>query len=205
MTEYERESGVVKHPEQDKERRLDKVDNPGQGVYGQIPNLDARVVVGVFESFGGAEAAVRAMRAAGHGEDSVSLVSPQPGQAPETSADETQANVGIAAGVTAGAVEGAALVGLASLAIPGVGILLAVGPLGAALGGAAVGASLGGLIGALNGLGIPTDEAREYEAAVRAGKSIVTVRATDADQVASVERELYAQGAQLVHSYQDAL
>jgi hypothetical protein len=205
VTEYERETGVVKHPEDDKDRRLDKADNPGGGEYGQVPNLEARVVVGVFDEHAGATTAVQALRAAGHSEESVSLVSPQPGQAPETSADETAANFGGVAGATAGAVAGAALLGLVSLAVPGVGILLAVGPLGAALGGAAIGGALGGLIGAMNGLGIPTEEAREYEAAVRAGKSIVTVRASDAEQVASAERTLTEQGARAVHSYQDAL
>ncbi|MEN9936805.1 MAG: hypothetical protein RLZZ387_3384 [Chloroflexota bacterium] len=205
MTEHERESGIVRRPEEAKEQRLDKTDSPGGGVYGQVPNLAARVVVGVFDEYRTAEQAVRALRGAGYSDESVSLVSPQPGQAPETSADGTQVNAGIATGMTAGAVAGAALVGLATLAIPGVGILLAAGPLGAAVGGAAVGGALGGLIGALNGLGIPTEEARQYEAAVRAGKSIVTVRAQDDDHVESTKQTLTGQGATVVHSYQDVL
>lgn len=205
MTEHEHEPGVVRNPAAAKEQRLDKADNPGTGEYGQTPSLEARVVVGVFDSHGAAEAVVRALRAAGHSEEGVSLVSPHPGQAPETSADETGAGAGAAAGVTAGALAGAALAGLAALAVPGVGLLLAVGPLGAALGGAAVGGALGGLIGALNGLGIPTERARQYEAAVRAGKSIVTARARDAEMAARAERTLADGGAQAIQSYQDAL
>jgi hypothetical protein len=205
MTEHQREPGVVPNPEQDKELRLDKADNRGTGEYGQVPSLDARVVVGVFDERRAAEEAVRALRAAGHSDTSVSLVSPHRGQAPETSADETQSDAGGAAGVAAGAVVGAAIAGLASLAVPGLGLLIAAGPLAAALGGAAVGGALGGLVGALNGLGVPTEQAREYEAAVRAGKTIVTLRAAGGEQVESAERTLNAQGARVVHSYQDVL
>jgi hypothetical protein len=204
-TEHEHESGTIRRPDQAKERRLEKVDDPGRGEYGQAPNLSARVVVGVFDRLHEAQDGVRGLRAAGLPESDISLVSPPPGSAPETSADETEANAGGATGVAAGAVAGAALAGLVTLAIPGVGALLAIGPLAAALGGAAVGGALGGLIGSLSGLGIPTEEAREYEAAVRSGSTIVTVKAGDSELATNAERVLGEQGARQVHSYQEVL
>jgi hypothetical protein len=205
MTERKREPGVVRHPEEDKARRLDKNDNPGGGEYGERPDLAARVIVGVFERYRDAEQAVRALHTSGFNDRDVSLVAPHAGSAAELSADETAADQGGAAGVAAGAATGAALAGLLTLAVPGIGALLAIGPLAAALGGGMVGGALGGLIGSLAGLGIPTEEAREYEAAVRAGKSIVTVRAADTQAIRNAERTLSAQGAASVHSYQDAL
>jgi hypothetical protein len=85
------------------------------------------------------------------------------------------------------------LAGLAGLAIPGIGPILAAGPiaaaLGGALGGAGLGAAAGGLIGALTDMGVPEHEARHYEDAVRQGKTLVTVRSEDdaaAERVASI-------------------
>jgi len=204
-TEHQREEGVVRHPDEAKDRRLDKTDDPGRGPYGEVPNLSARVVVGVFDSMRAAQEAVRRLHAIGFTEQDVSLVAPLVGSAPETSADETAAGSGGAAGVAAGAATGAVIAGLVALAVPGIGPLLAIGPLAAALGGAAVGGALGGLIGSLSGLGIPTEQAREYEEAVRSGKAIVTVIAHDDELAASAEQALGEQGASATHSYQEGL
>ena len=197
--------GRVQQPQAAKQLRLDKSDNPGDGEYGEVPNLAARVIVGVFDAAHAAQNAVSALHAAGYSDDDVSLVAPHPGAAPETSADETAAGAGSVAGVTAGAIAGAALAGLAAIVIPGIGALLAIGPLAAALSGAAVGGALGGLIGSLTGLGIPTEQAQEYEQYVRSGKSIVTTRTENDEQSASVERLLNEHGAISVHSYQESL
>lgn len=61
------------------------------------------------------------------------------------------------------------------MAIPGIGPILAAGPIVATLTGAAVGAGAGGLVGGLIGLGIPEDEAKEYEGYVESGKILVLV------------------------------
>jgi len=71
------------------------------------------------------------------------------------------------------------LVGIGALAIPGIGPVIAAGPLVAALGtaaaGAGIGAAAGGLLGALVGAGIPEEEAHLYAEGVRRGGSLVTV------------------------------
>ncbi len=65
------------------------------------------------------------------------------------------------------------------LAIPGIGPIVAAGPLAATLAGAGVGAVAGGLIGGLTRAGVPEDEANVYAEAVRRGGALVTVRAED--------------------------
>lgn len=69
------------------------------------------------------------------------------------------------------------LAGIGALAIPGVGPLIAAGPIMAALSGAAVGAAAGGLAGGLIGLGIPEIEAKVYEEKLLKGNYLISVRA----------------------------
>src|SRR4030095_16587036 len=73
------------------------------------------------------------------------------------------------------------LAGIGALAIPGVGPLIAAGPIMGALSGAAVGGAAGGLIGALVGLGIPEYEAKRYEGKVREGNVLISVHAEDSN------------------------
>jgi quercetin dioxygenase-like cupin family protein len=64
---------------------------------------------------------------------------------------------------------------------------LAAGPIAAALAGATVGAAAGGLIGALNNIGVPTEEATYYVEGVRRGGTVLTVRAEDSQVSRVVE------------------
>jgi len=103
------------------------------------------------------------------------------GRQTATSEDVGQAAAGGAAG---GAVLGGlagVLVGLGALTIPGIGPVVAAGPIVAGLTGAAVGAAAGGLLGALVEWGIPEEEAEYYAEGVRRGGTLVTVRATDTE------------------------
>ena len=95
-----------------------------------------------------------------------------------------------------GAIGGAAglAVSLMGLAIPGVGAVLAAGPIVAALTGAGAGAVAGSLIGALTDLGVDETEAQYYAEAVRRGAGLVTVRA-DESRVEEAERILRNHGA----------
>ena len=107
-------------------------------------------------------------------------------------------------GVSTGAIVGGAI-GLAALAIPGIGPLLAAGPIAAALGGAVAGGALGGLIGSLVGLGIPTEHAKEYEAAVRSGGIVVAIKVADQEGCDRAAEILRRHGAQEATSYNQAL
>jgi hypothetical protein len=90
---------------------------------------------------------------------------------------------GAAAGaVTGGVVGGAAglAASLMGLAIPGIGPIIAAGPIVSLLTGAGVGAVAGGLIGGLTDMGVSPPDAEYYAEAVRRGGALVTVRADDA-------------------------
>jgi len=73
-------------------------------------------------------------------------------------------------------------VGIGTLAIPGVGPLIAAGPIMAALGGVAAGGAVGGLAGALVGFGIPEYEAKQYEGKIKNGNILISVHADDSRQ-----------------------
>jgi outer membrane lipoprotein SlyB len=82
------------------------------------------------------------------------------------------------------------LVGIGSLAIPGVGPLIAAGPILAALSGAAAGGAVGGLAGGLVGLGIPEYEAKQYEGKVKNGNILISVHTEDSKE-RSVAKQIF--------------
>jgi hypothetical protein len=97
----------------------------------------------------------------------------------------TKAPEGATTGVATGGILGGALgwlAGIGALAIPGIGPLIAAGPIMAALSGAAIGAAAGGLTGALIGLGIPEYEAKRYEGKIRSGNILISVHVDDGDE-----------------------
>ncbi len=97
----------------------------------------------------------------------------------------TKAPEGAATGAGVGGVLGGTLgwlVGIGSLAIPGLGPFVAAGPIMAALSGAAVGAAAGGLTGALVGMGIPEYEAKRYEEKLKEGNILISVHSENSDE-----------------------
>src|SRR2546423_744780 len=90
----------------------------------------------------------------------------------------TKAPEGAATGAGTGAVVGGTLgllAGIGALAIPGVGPLIAAGPIVAALAGAGAGGAVGGLAGGLVGMGIPEYEGKRDEGRMAKGGSLVSV------------------------------
>ena len=92
------------------------------------------------------------------------------------------AAIGGSVGLGTGAVIGL-LAGIGALAIPGVGPLIAAGPIMGALSGAAVGAATGGLAGALIGMGIPEYEAKRYEGKITGGSALISVHTESSEAV----------------------
>jgi uncharacterized membrane protein len=101
------------------------------------------------------------------------------------------------------------LVGAGLLIIPGIGPILAAGPIAAAIGtttaavgaaalGAGIGAAAGGLAGALIGAGIPDDEAKYYEEGVRRGGRLVLVE-TNGDEETRARTIMQRHGAADIH------
>jgi len=111
-----------------------------------------------------------------------------------TDTGTTHEHSGAATGaVTGGVVGGAAglAASLMSLTIPGIGPIIAAGPIVAALTGAGVGAVAGGLIGGLTDMGVSHEHAEYYSESVRRGGALVTVRADEsrAERAAEIMRE----------------
>jgi len=145
-----------------------------------------KTVVGYFDQYAQAQNAVRALVDAGFSRSDISLVaSDQTGEyakssmATSTDPDSTSYT---AAGAGTGAILGGIgglLVGIGALTLPGIGPVIAAGPLATTLLGAGVGAAAGGLIGILMDVGIPENEAHYYAEGLRRGGAVVTVSTQD--------------------------
>lgn len=109
----------------------------------------------------------------------------------------TKAAEGLGKGAAIGGGVGAALAALfaigTSIAIPGLGLVVA-GPIAAALAGAGAGGATGGIIGALIGAGIPEDRAKEYERGINEGGILIGTRYRDADHAKELERDFTSYG-----------
>ena len=146
-----------------------------------------KTVVGLFEYYQDAERAVNELNTRGFGKTDISIaardrtVQEQVGGGREVAVAES-AGAGAIGGTAVGGIAGL-LVGIGALAIPGVGPVLAAGPLLTAIGstaaGAGIGTATGGMIGALVGLGIPEEEANFYAEGVKRGGVLVFVGASD--------------------------
>lgn len=115
--------------------------------------------------------------------------------------NSTKAPEGAATGAGTGAVLGGALgwlAGIGALAIPGLGPLIAAGPILAALSGAAVGGTVGGMTGALIGMGIPEYEAQQYEARLRQGNILMCVHVDDSEEAGLVRTIMDEEKAEAV-------
>jgi hypothetical protein len=103
----------------------------------------------------------------------------------------TKAPEGGVTGAVAGGVLGGSLgllAGIGALAIPGLGIFIAAGPILGALSGTSVGGGLGLIIGALIGAGIPEYEAKKYEAGLKSGNILLSVHInTDIEKKRAVD------------------
>jgi uncharacterized membrane protein len=157
-----------------------------------IPSTQQReTVIGVFEDPAEARRAIEDLKEAGFAPDSIGILMRDETEA-ATLAEDTGTRVeesAVNGALTGGVLGGLAgfLVGIGALAIPGIGPVIAAGPLAAALGatgatltGMALGAGTGALAGALVALGIPEAEAQVYADRVHQGRILVTVKTDDA-------------------------
>ncbi|KAI7260281.1 hypothetical protein KC345_g10113 [Hortaea werneckii] len=151
-------------------------------------------IVGVFYTEHEASRAIEDLKDHGFLTEDISVIARNKRDV-EAINDETgtKAPEGMASGAATGGVLGGItglLAGIGALAIPGIGPIIAAGPIAAALTGAAVGAGTGGLVGGLIGLGIPEDEAESYDNYVDEGRILVMVDAdnTRVNDVYSVFR-----------------
>jgi hypothetical protein len=156
-------------------------------------------VIGIVETQIQAERIVDQLQQGGVSSGDISVLFPDKrGTKDFAHEHNTKAPEGAVAGVGAGGVIGGTLgllAGIGALAIPGVGPLIAAGPLMATLSGAAAGAAVGGIAGGLIGLGMPEYEAKSYEGKVRGGNILVAVHTDNSDNEKRAKQVFEANGA----------
>jgi hypothetical protein len=157
-------------------------------------------VVGIFTDRGAAERAVAALRAAGLPRDRISAVFPGHGSlagVPTTEAEPPGMGpaLGGVVGGAAGAATGVQVGALVGMVVPGVGPVLALGLLGAAVLGAA-GVAAGKALNSALTEGLPRDEVFLYEDALRQGRSLVIALPADEEQAGAARRILAEAGAE---------
>ncbi|MFZ5646776.1 MAG: hypothetical protein ACOY30_04050 [Bacillota bacterium] len=140
----------------------------------------SKTVIGTFDSRDSAEKAITDLKGKGFEKDiSVVAMDNKAGGDPDKYNTRFTGGDPVSDGASTGGVIGG-LVGLAAgagaLAIPGLGPLLAAGPIAGLLSGAAT----GGIAGGLADYGIPSERGRFFEGRVKQGRVLVSVRCDDA-------------------------
>jgi hypothetical protein len=151
---------------------------------------------------------VESLKSSGFSNNDISVLLPDKTSTREFAHEKgTKAPEGATTGAVTGGVLGGVLgwlVGIGSLAIPGLGPFIAAGPIMAALSGVAVGGTAGGVIGALVGMGIPEFEAKRYEARLREGGILMAVHSEDSDQTKRAKEIFERAGAQHISTTGEA-
>ena len=156
-------------------------------------------VIGIVDTEEQAARIVDALQSSGVSSNDISALLPDKrGTKDFAHEHNTKAPEGAVAGVGAGGVIGGTLgllAGIGALAIPGVGPLIAAGPLMATLSGAAAGAAVGGIAGGLIGMGVPEYEAKSYEGKIRSGNILIAVHTDDGDAEKRTKQIFESNGA----------
>ncbi len=146
-------------------------------------------VLAVYDTYDTANHAIDDLVAAGFNRSNVSLAANDVrGEYTHLADQDVKGSEGAGFGAAVGGVTGA-VASLAAIVIPGIGPIIAAGPLVALLGGAtgavvgaAAGAVTGGLAASLIHMGVPAEEAGYYAESVRRGGALVTVTTNTDDE-----------------------
>lgn len=158
---------------------------------------DARVLTGLFPDRASAERAYQGLVERGYDREDVNLVMsdetrgrhfPQDGTLGTELGHKAAGGAGIGASIggALGAVVAAVAAVGGTVALPGLGLVIA-GPIATALVGAGAGGAAGGLLGALIGWGIPEERVKAYESGLRGGGILMGVRPRNEKDAAHFE------------------
>jgi hypothetical protein len=156
-------------------------------------------VFGIYASTFDAECGAADLISAGFSSRDISVLLPDAGSKHAFAHEKaSKAPEGTSAGATAGGLLGGALgilAGVGALVIPGIGPIVAAGPMLAGLAGLGAGGAVGGLVGALVGFGIPEYEAKRYEGRVVEGGTLLSVHCDSPMRVKRAKQILNSSGA----------
>ncbi len=155
-----------------------------------------RMLTGMFRDKDSAERAYNSLRGRGYSDNDINLMMSDETRKTHFKHDDSAignkamegAGVGSAIGGTLGAIVGAIAAAGTSIALPGLGLVIA-GPIAAGLAGAGAGGLTGGVLGALVGAGIPEDRAKEYESGIKEGGIVMGVNPRSDDDATYLENE----------------
>jgi len=117
--------------------------------------------------------------------------------------EATKAPEGAGASIGSGAVLGGTLgllAGIGALTVPGVGALIAAGPIVSALAVVGIGGVVGGVAGALVGMGIPEHEAKHYEGRLQKGGFLLSVHCDTSEEIERAREIMERTGAEDISS-----
>ncbi len=166
------------------------------------------LVTGLFPDRTAAEAAYASANTRGYSADDVNLVMSDDTRTRHFGATEVEtelgnkaaegAGIGGAIGGTLGAIAAAIAAVGTTLALPGLGLVIA-GPIAAAVAGAGAGAAGGGLIGALIGWNMPEERVKEYEEGIKNGGILMGVHARSDEDAEYLENQWRQNSGQHVY------
>jgi hypothetical protein len=163
---------------------------------------------GIYPNQMALEEGLMALREANFRHEDISILYPENTGTKDFGHEKaTKAPEGASAGAGTGAVIGGVLgwlVGIGSIAIPGVGPFIAAGPIMAALAGVGAGGVVGGVAGTLIGAGIPEYEAKRYEGRIKKGGILISVHCDDSNWTHKAKTILEETGAEDVSSTGEA-
>ena len=161
----------------------------------------SRTVVGVFSTRDQAYEAIRELKERDFSEEQISLVARDEEKQDSGNEEMSFSNQNLSDGTaTGGAIGGLTglLAGAGALLIPGIGPIIAAGPLAGALTGLVTGGIAGGLID----YGIPEKEGRRYQEEVSQGKLLVAVKVDDKNMSSHAVSIFRENGADDVRTYE---
>jgi hypothetical protein len=165
-------------------------------------------VFGIYLSRSEVQFGVVALWNAGFAHSNVSVLLPENLGSNELVAEkETKAPGSATIGAGSGAVIGGALgwlIGVGALVIPGIGPVVAAGPILSALAGLGLGGALGGFAGALAGVGIPEHEATRYEERLSKGGILVAIHCDTTEEIGRAKMILATTGADDIASAEES-